>query len=142
MEKKNIHHLLEKYNLVVPEIQREYVWGNNKTVVETFMRDLIDSVKKGEANVGFLYSYKSGAEYHIIDGQQRITTIILLLYVLAAENKDVRQEFIELLRINDTMPAFEYRVRATTVSFMKNLFNSRLTDVNDCKSNMVQTSLQ
>ncbi len=131
MEKKNIHNLLEKYNLVVPEIQREYVWGNNKTVVETFMRDLIDSVKKGEANVGFLYSYKSGAEYHIIDGQQRITTIILLLYVLAAENKDVHQEFIELLRINDTMPAFEYRVRATTVSFMKNLFNSRLTDVND-----------
>lgn len=86
MEKNNINNLLQHYNLVVPEIQREYVWGNKKTVVETFIHDLVKSLKKGEANIGFLYSYKNGTEYHIIDGQQRFTTIILLLYVLAASS--------------------------------------------------------
>lgn len=131
MEKNNINNLLQHYNLVVPEIQREYVWGNNKTVVETFIHDLVKSLKKGEANIGFLYSYKNGTEYHIIDGQQRLTSIILLLYVLAARNEDVHREFVQLLRINDAVPAFAYRVRATTVSFMHHLFASRLTDADE-----------
>jgi len=131
MEKNSINILLQNYNLVVPEIQREYVWGNNKYVVETFIHDLVESIKNGEANIGFLYSYKNGSEYHIIDGQQRFTTIILLLYVLAARNESLHREFVQLLRINDTVPAFAYRVRATTVSFMRHLFASRLTDADE-----------
>ena len=134
MEKNSIHNLLQHYNLVVPEIQREYVWGNNKSVVETFIHDLTESLKNGEANIGFLYSYKNGTEYHIIDGQQRFTTIILLLYVLAAKNEDIHREFVQLLRINDTIPAFAYRVRATTVSFMQHLFTSRLTNVDEIET--------
>ncbi len=131
MEKNSINNLLQNYNLVVPEIQREYVWGNNKYVVETFIHDLVESIKNGEANIGFLYSYKNGTEYHIIDGQQRFTTIILLLYVLAARNESLHREFVQLLRINDTVPAFAYRVRTTTVSFMRHLFVSRLTDADE-----------
>lgn len=30
MDKKNIHNLLTEYSFVVPEIQREYVWGATK----------------------------------------------------------------------------------------------------------------
>ena len=40
MDKKNIEELLSNY-MVVPEIQREYVWGSNKNIVNQF----IDSIK-------------------------------------------------------------------------------------------------
>ena len=85
MDKKNIHSLLSDHNLVVPEIQREYVWGStkNKKVLEQFLLDLDVKLSLGDANIGFLYSYNSGAEHYLIDGQQRFTTILLLLCYLA-----------------------------------------------------------
>lgn len=134
MEKKNIYNLLTKYNFVVPEIQREYVWGNNKSVVETFVIDLAKGLAKGDVNIGFLYSYKNGSEYHIIDGQQRLTTIILLLHVLSSQNETLHNEFKKnILRLQDTLPAFAYRVRDTTISFMNHLFDSTLIDINEIK---------
>lgn len=36
MDKKNIEELLGNY-MVVPEIQREYVWGSNKNIVNQFI---------------------------------------------------------------------------------------------------------
>ena len=30
MEELSVNELITKYNLMVPEIQREYVWGNNE----------------------------------------------------------------------------------------------------------------
>lgn len=55
MDKKNIEELLGNY-MVVPEIQREYVWGSNKNIVNQF----IDSIKDNkDINVGFLYSLNS-----------------------------------------------------------------------------------
>ena len=91
MNKLNIQSLLSDYSFVVPEIQREYVWGNktnkNDYVLRQFLIDLGDKVSNGEANIGFLYSYKSGEEHYLIDGQQRYTTIILLLhYITVKEN--------------------------------------------------------
>lgn len=133
MEKKNIYNLLKDCRFIVSEIQREYVWGNNKPIVEVFINDLIKSLERGETNIGFLYSYQNGNEYYIIDGQQRFTTIILLLYSLSTVNDDQHNEFIRLLRLKDLLPAFTYRVRATTVSFMNHLFESGLTDINEIK---------
>lgn len=134
MEKKSIYNLLKEYNFVVPEIQREYVWGNNKSVIETFILDLVKGLDKGDVNIGFLYSYKNGNEYHIIDGQQRVTTIILLLHVLSSQNEELHDMFKKnILRLQDTIPAFSYRVRATTVSFMNHLFNLNLIDINEIK---------
>ena len=85
MDKKNINDLLDNFKFVVPEIQREYVWGTpkNKRVLMQFLRDLDYKLKQGNANIGFLYSYKSGTEHYLIDGQQRYTTILLLCYYLA-----------------------------------------------------------
>lgn len=87
MRKININELIADYNFVVPEIQREYVWGakKNKQVLVQFLHDLNEKLSKGNANIGFLYSYQSGKEHYLIDGQQRYTTIILLLYYLSAK---------------------------------------------------------
>ena len=55
MDKKNIEELLGNY-MVVPEIQREYVWGSNKNIVNQFIDSIIDNK---DINVGFLYSYSN-----------------------------------------------------------------------------------
>lgn len=94
LKDENLLTLFSLNNMIVPEIQREYVWGNNSDVLEKFLQEL---EKKGSPcqechhvhtnkniNVGFLYSYKpSYVKYEserildefLIDGQQRITTL-------------------------------------------------------------------
>ena len=122
-----IKELLEGFNFVVPEIQREYVWGavKNKRVLIQFLKDLDQKLSQGDANIGFLYSYKSGAEHYLIDGQQRYTTILLLCYYLAVdEGKDNLAHFIDMLKLNQNIQAFSYRVRSYTESFLQNLFKS------------------
>ena len=129
MNKLNIHSLLTDYSFVVPEIQREYVWGNktskNDYVLRQFLIDLNDKVSNGETNIGFLYSYKSGEEHYLIDGQQRYTTLILLLhYITVKENANSHEDYVSMYRIDKNISAFSYRVRSQTDSFLKNLLMS------------------
>lgn len=125
MEKYNIHSLLNKFCLVVPEIQREYVWGSNPSVLTQFIQDLDEKLGKGETNIGFLYSYESGEEHYLIDGQQRFTTLILLLhYITVKEGAESHDGYVKLHHLDRYLSAFSYRVRSHTVSFLKNLLNS------------------
>lgn len=131
MDKKNINDLLNEFNFVVPEIQREYVWGanKNKRVLSQFLKDLDHKLGQGDANIGFLYSYESGTEHYLIDGQQRYTTILLLCYYLAAlEGNDSRLQFVDRLKFDQNVQAFAYRVRSNTETFLKTLFKSGVTD--------------
>lgn len=125
MDKKNIAELLNDYTLVVPEIQREYVWGSNKQILIQFLENMNNKLKDGECNIGFLYSYTSGSEKYIIDGQQRFTSVILLLYYLSLNGK---QEDFKNRLFKDEKRSFSYRVRSITASFTDNLFRS------NCKS--------
>lgn len=121
MDKKNIKELLANY-MVVPEIQREYVWGSNKNIVNQF----IDSLKENnDINVGFLYSYSNGNQEYIIDGQQRLTTLVMCLYYASIKQKKY-DDFITLLKVNSPNMSFTYRVRSNTEEFMQCLFNSGL----------------
>lgn len=121
MDKKNIEELLGNY-MVVPEIQREYVWGSNKNIVNQF----IDSIKDNkDINVGFLYSYSNENQEYIIDGQQRLTTLVLCLYYASLMQGEY-DKFKSLLKVNSPNMSFTYRVRSNTEEFMQCLFNSRL----------------
>lgn len=121
MDKKNIEELLGNY-MVVPEIQREYVWGSNKNIVNQF----IDSIKDNkDINVGFLYSYSNGNQEYIIDGQQRLTTLVLCLYYASLMQGEY-DKFKSLLKGNSSNMSFTYRVRSNTEEFMQCLFNSGL----------------
>ena len=49
IECKTIKDLLERYQLVIPEIQREYVWGDpciGKDVLGAFYEDLLDGFEQ------------------------------------------------------------------------------------------------
>lgn len=121
MIEKKIAELLGNY-MVVPEIQREYVWGSNKNIVNQF----IDSLKENkDINVGFLYSYSNGNQEYIIDGQQRLTTLVLCLYYASLMQGEY-DKFKSLLKVNSPNMSFTYRVRSNTEEFMQCLFNSGL----------------
>lgn len=126
MDKLNINILLNNFCFVVPEIQREYVWGVNKQVLSQFLIDLNKKVNDGETNIGFLYSYKSGSEHYLIDGQQRLTTLVLLLHYITSKEGDERHDrYIQMHHLEKNINAFSYRVRSNTDSFLKNLLVSR-----------------
>lgn len=136
MESLSIKQLLEK-SLIVPEIQREYVWGNEELVVKNFLLDLDNALSSdSEKNVGFLYSYKVGNTglHYIIDGQQRLTTLVLLLYYYASKNDVDFEDFKSKLRINDSIPAFSYSVRPLTDQFCFQLFGRKFSDIDELKN--------
>jgi len=134
MRQVSVSEILEEHNLVVPEIQREYVWGRNDYgILESFLENIIKEFKteispqlKKIMNIGFLYSYKPNystdnedKDVYLIDGQQRFTTIFLILFYLSIkENR--KGEFIQLYRIElaKSKIAFDYRVRSLTHDFI------------------------
>ena len=75
----------------VPIYQRNYAWED--TEINALVKDVLDSYEKDSNSVyyiGTLVTYKRGDNlYEVIDGQQRLTTIYLLLKALdiAIKNK-------------------------------------------------------
>ena len=135
---ENLLTLFSLNNMIVPEIQREYVWGNNHDVLDKFLIELENKAAPCDKchhvhtnkniNVGFLYSYKpSYVKYeserildeYLIDGQQRITTLFLLL-LYRATIEDRIDDFMAICRAdeNDFEMGFNYKVRSLTQQFL------------------------
>ncbi len=130
MENKNLKKILE-FDVVVPEIQREYVWGNNEKVISQFTNEVKNKV---DMKIGFVYSYKpydNMNEIFLIDGQQRITTLVLMAFYCAV-NEGKIDEFKQTMKLNESKPAFSYRVRTCTKEFLLELFKNvdKLDDLN------------
>lgn len=127
MEQKTIRNILKDY-VVIPEIQREYVWGNNEILLKRFLTDIKNV--KDELNIGFLYSYepyenkKENKSIYLIDGQQRFTTIVLVLFYLSLKEKNRKNDFSSLLELASPRSRFSYKVRSSTDEFIKKLFNN------------------
>ncbi|MDQ8747840.1 GmrSD restriction endonuclease domain-containing protein [Elizabethkingia miricola] len=176
LEEVSVEAILKLYNLIVPEIQREYVWGfNEHNIIDVFIQDIIDGeahkkngqdlqieeLKKmlalqstsndikntleiliqkmneesSELNIGFLYSYSPGyttaskdRDLYLIDGQQRFTTLFLILFYLSIKEDKVN-EFKHLFNvdINKGKLGFDYRVRSLTHQFFIDLIDNTKT---------------
>ena len=51
MEEFNVFQIISKYNLIVPEIQREYVWGNNDfNILDLFFNDIEEGANLESSN--------------------------------------------------------------------------------------------
>lgn len=72
----------------IPIYQRNYAWED--TEINTLVKDILDSVdKKAVYYIGTLVTYKRGENiYEVIDGQQRLTTINLILNALNIKPKN------------------------------------------------------
>ena len=84
---------MNKYNIVIPKIQRCYVQGredkNGDKCIEEFAQKLVDCVTNSSEKdflLDFVYGIdcrneKGKMEFHPLDGQQRLTTLLLLAWI-------------------------------------------------------------
>lgn len=152
LKEQSLLHLLSQNNFIVPEIQREYVWGQNEEVISRFLDSIIEKIglvcdqcgnpkKNSKMNVGFLYTYKPSyvtysheryLDENIIDGQQRFTTLILLLFYCGLK-EDRTEDFKDVIRLEaDLEMAFDYKVRNLTHIFLLQLIN-KVSKIDDLK---------
>jgi len=71
------------------------------------------------SNVGFIYAYEDSdykSRYFLIDGQQRITTIFLLL--LAVSVKNTKHDYFRINYFKDNFPIVDYKVREASHNFL------------------------
>lgn len=77
--------------------------------------------------IGFIYAYKDDSyngKLFLIDGQQRMTTLYLLL--LALYSKNDKKSFREMY-FKEGLPTIDYKVRETSHDFMVDFINHQLS---------------
>lgn len=121
--------LLEKnYILAIPRFQRVYSWQDEHWMI--FLEDILRSWKKRDLNTDFWGSIllcKKDNIYEIVDGQQRIITLLLLQLSLGAEI-EVNGKFPLLLSDNEQneifMKLIERKMLSTTQK-RNNMFRAK-----------------
>lgn len=125
---KNTLTTLLNDELIIPEIQRDYVWGNNEIVLKRFLKNIFNN-KDNELDIGFFYAYKVYQDTKkeenkgicdLIDGQQRITTLVLLYWYLG-----IGKDYIK---------KFKFKVRENCNNFLEKLLEKDLSNVNEGRS--------
>lgn len=71
---------------VIPLYQRAYAWEDKQ--ITQFIEDINDVEKKAKYYIGALIVSKDGDQYEVVDGQQRLTTLFLLLNCLGMNMKN------------------------------------------------------
>jgi uncharacterized protein with ParB-like and HNH nuclease domain len=86
-EKKEIRFIYSHFWFIIPEYQRSYVWGSDN--INELLDDLWFAFETKSENEYFLGSLvlkktdkKEFDEYEVLDGQQRLTTFLILMAVL------------------------------------------------------------
>ena len=141
--------------VVIPEIQRDYVWqaeqlgGLLTSLLASFSRfvqpatnvvvadpELAASFaafqrrRDCSASIGFVYAYSDAecaGRYFLIDGQQRLTSVFLMLLALAHRRPELRPRFRRIFYEHDHLK-LAYHVRDTSHEFLLRLVPYLLPD--------------
>lgn len=110
--------------IIIPDLQRDYCWGDKADLVENFTDNLIELFVKDKSQhitMGLIYGYEEPSHYlQLYDGQQRLTTLFLLLGLLNKRTKNSFEQYI----ITDTIrkePRLQYAIRENTLYFLFDL---------------------
>lgn len=94
-ENQTIRNVLAKYCFFVPDYQRSYSWKSSQ--IDEFLDDIYNIIHSDQVDarhfLGAITMSKHGnhqGDVDLIDGQQRITTIFIFLYVILSEYKSDR----------------------------------------------------
>lgn len=108
--------IIENDNIRIPKIQRDYAQGRKSSKVneirKNFVHSLIKTVK-GECKtqeLDFVYGNKRNGAFEPLDGQQRLTTLFLLHWILGVNLKD-----------DNSKSKFTYETRTTSTGFCNEL---------------------
>ncbi|GAF21005.1 hypothetical protein JCM19047_672 [Bacillus sp. JCM 19047] len=132
VNKQSVKQLLEtgKVNkFIIPEYQRPYAWSDEQ--VQTLFDDLVEYTKNGNESTYFLgtiVSYENdNEEQEIIDGQQRITSLFLLLRALYSK-LDSMTETKEVINFKGQIESalWEQDELTAEVDYEKTLIESRV----------------
>lgn len=132
----SIKSLLGSDDYVIPIYQRNYEWGEPQ--ITQLIQDIVDYIVKSKSNnaqskpryyIGSLIAYERKLEgsviYETIDGQQRLTTLTILLNVIKKEYPKIDLSWYEKLNLS-----FDSRkVASNTLSY---LFNGIGLDNKEC----------
>ncbi|WP_291998579.1 DUF262 domain-containing protein [Candidatus Accumulibacter sp. ACC012] len=113
--------------LVIPSYQRNYAWG------ERNVNDLFDDVEEaieigGGHYLGtFILSQQDkGAPVYVVDGQQRLTTLTMLLDALidAVDDRNIKQHYRNIF-IEHPVTGAKFRVLGENEAFFRQLLEER-----------------
>ncbi|MEH7204527.1 DUF262 domain-containing protein, partial [Bacillus safensis] len=132
VNKQSVKQLLEtgKVNkFIIPEYQRPYAWSAEQ--IQTLFDDLVEYTKNGSESTYFLGTIVSfqneNNEQEIIDGQQRITSLFLLLRALYSKLDSMAQmKEVENFKRQIESALWEQHEFTAEVNFKKPLFESRV----------------
>jgi uncharacterized protein with ParB-like and HNH nuclease domain len=92
-------------NLVIPDYQRPYKW-KQKNILH-LVNDIKESMEGGNGKNNYrigtiiLYKNEKNDEYNIVDGQQRLVSLTIVLYILGEKNPHLLEwEFSEISKKN------------------------------------------
>lgn len=125
--------------IVIPDLQRDYCWGDSvhtpehKDLVNGFVSSLIEMFvnlgnegeRRDDFSLGLVYGYEQPFDQlQLCDGQQRITTLFLLLGML---NRHLGDDSLKKYLISnyeeedDREPYLRYSIRESSLYFMSDL---------------------
>ncbi len=116
---KNFKELTKKFNIEIPIIQRDYVQGRADEKAEEvrkgFLDDIFSSLENNKPfHLDFIYGSFEKEKFIPIDGQQRLTTLLLLYwYFSKKEQKEFKVDFT-------------YKTRVSSRSFCEKLFEFKI----------------
>lgn len=130
-EVKKVKDLFEKFDYIkVPDYQRAYSWDD--TQIEQFLLDIKEYIDKKGVNyyIGhFLFEKKDNEKIgYIIDGQQRLTTIIIFLSSAFEKIKKLNNGELSAEELNIYKSIIEEngKIKFSTVDYDNKLFKERV----------------
>ena len=131
---------------IIPPFQRNYEWSNKQC--EELFSDIENAFKKQKAhylgNIVYYFGDNNGAEFQeliLVDGQQRISTIVLLLCALRDCEKDAEFQSKITTRYlkNDTsIDKFRIRLKQTSYDYQSFLSVIEKTPIKDENNNIIK----
>ena len=133
-----ISKMMQGNKIVVPAYQRAYSWDSpgkkidKNTQTDVFLSDLEEHSKSDASSHSYYFGHflfeERNQEFHVIDGQQRLTTIVIFLCALFAKLKSERDLFDEEEICYEDMVMRRSTKRFSTVDYDNQLFIDYVID--------------
>mgnify|MGYP003445894305 CR=1 FL=1 len=117
--------------IIIPDLQRDYCWGTKDELAKNFVAGLYDYYENRKGNdtklgLGMFYGYEEPIGHiQLCDGQQRLTTLFLLIGMLNrySDSQGIFKKYLisEEEMEDDKEPYLLYSIRESTLYFLSDL---------------------